>query len=99
MAGPIQKMLQTIRGFWRRRSRCETAAPAVVLHDPTAQRPHNLDDPFFDLKVQARFGDVIASAGRNRHRARSGHEPDEAAKAPGLAEPRMLLGRAEKVND
>ena len=104
MAGPIQKTLQTVRGFLfavkgRRHSSRETAAPAVVVHDPAAQRPHDLDDPFFDLKVQARFGDMIASAGRNSRQGRSGHEPDETAKAAGLAEPRMLLGRAEKVNE
>jgi hypothetical protein len=38
------------------------ASAGVVLHDPGAQGPHDLDDPFFDPKVQARIGDAIASA-------------------------------------
>ena len=36
--------------------------PPAILHDPGAQGPHDLDDPFFDPKVQARIGDAIASA-------------------------------------
>jgi len=67
MASPIRTMSQAVRKFWfavsgQKHLGCETAAPAVVLHDPAAQRPHDLDDPFFDLKVQARIADVIASA-------------------------------------
>ena len=34
----------------------------VFLHDPGAQRPHDLDDPFSDNKVQARIGDAISNA-------------------------------------
>ena len=33
-----------------------------ILHDPAAQRPHDLDDPYFDPKVQRRFADLIAKA-------------------------------------
>ena len=29
--------------------------------DPGAERPHDLDDPFFDPKVQSRMAGVIAS--------------------------------------
>jgi hypothetical protein len=38
----------------------------VVVHDPAAQRAHDLDDPFFDDKVQTRVGDVIAHAGQQQ---------------------------------
>ena len=34
----------------------------VILHDPAAERPHDLDDPFFDANVQRRVGALIASA-------------------------------------
>ena len=66
MVGPIRTMSQVVRLFWlaitgQKHSYCETAAPAVVLHDPAAQRPHNLDDPFFDPRVQTRIADVIAN--------------------------------------
>jgi len=44
----------------------EPAAPGVVLHDPAAKRAHDLDDPFFDDKVQARMADVIADAGHKK---------------------------------
>jgi hypothetical protein len=36
--------------------------PKVLLHDPAASRPHDLDDPFFDPTVQRRVADVIAGA-------------------------------------
>jgi len=67
MSGPIRTMLQTIRGLWsavigQKHSSGETAAPEVVLHDPAAQRPHDLDDPFFDQTIQKRFAGVIAGA-------------------------------------
>jgi hypothetical protein len=64
MAGPVQTMSQVIRRFWAAvTGPSEPAGPAVVLHDPAAQRARDLDDPFFDDKVQTRIGDVIAGAG------------------------------------
>ena len=36
--------------------------PKVLLHDPAAARAHDLDDPFFDPKVQRRVADLIAGA-------------------------------------
>ena len=38
--------------------------PEVVLHDPKAQGPQNLDNPFLDTKAQARVGDLIGRAAR-----------------------------------
>ena len=40
--------------------------PKVLLHDPAASRPHDLDDPFFDPKVQRRVADFIAGATRKK---------------------------------
>jgi hypothetical protein len=57
---------QTIRDFWfaatGRRPDPGTAAPAVVVHDPAGQQPHDLDDPFFDDGVQSRMAGVIADS-------------------------------------
>lgn len=36
--------------------------PPVIVHDPAADRPHDLDDPFFGSDVQSRMGDVIAQS-------------------------------------
>lgn len=38
----------------------------VVFHDPASDKPHNLDDPFFDKRVQERIADVISSAARKK---------------------------------
>jgi hypothetical protein len=44
----------------RRDAAHEPVAAEVIVHDPAAQDPHDLDDPFFDPKVQSRMADVIA---------------------------------------
>jgi hypothetical protein len=36
----------------------------VIVHDPDAQRPKNLDDPFLDAKAQERVAELIAQAVR-----------------------------------
>jgi hypothetical protein len=43
-----------------------TVPPVVIVHDPAAQRAHDLDDPFFDDKVQTRIAGVITNAGQKR---------------------------------
>ncbi len=48
------------------RRRGAAGLPEVIVHDPAAQRAHDLDDPFFDDKVQTRIGDVIAGAGHKK---------------------------------
>jgi hypothetical protein len=40
----------------------ETTVPTLILHDPAARRPHDLDDPFFDPKVKARVAKIIVGA-------------------------------------
>ena len=63
MTGPVQ----TFRNLWfAMTGQNEPAAPDVVIHDPAAQRAHDLDDPFFDDKVQTRIADVIASTGNKK---------------------------------
>ena len=66
MASP--KFAKKARDFWSAMTRrqSEPAKPPVVIHDPAAQRPHDLDDPFFDPAVQTRVGDVIANAGQKK---------------------------------
>ena len=46
------------------RSRSSRRLPEVIIHDPAAQGPQDLDDPFLDTKAQARVGQVIARAAR-----------------------------------
>ena len=63
----MRTMLQNIRAFWlsmtgQEPSVRETAISEPVLHDPAAQRPHDLDDPYFDPKVQRRVGEMIAKS-------------------------------------
>ncbi|MCX7315166.1 MAG: hypothetical protein WCG92_10040 [Hyphomicrobiales bacterium] len=41
-------------------------APEVVLHDPHAAEPHDLDDPFLDEKAQERMGAAISDAKRRK---------------------------------
>jgi hypothetical protein len=60
----MTSLAQTIRHFWSamigQDSVREPAPPEVIVHDPGAERPHDLDDPFFDPKVQSRMASVIA---------------------------------------
>lgn len=44
-----------------------TGRPAlheIIVHDPAAQEPHDLDDPFFDQEVQQRVASVIAKGAK-----------------------------------
>jgi hypothetical protein len=41
-------------------------AEGVIVHDPAADAPHDLDDPFYDPDVQARVGETIAGAMRKK---------------------------------
>jgi hypothetical protein len=42
--------------------------PVVVEHDPAAWRPHDLDDPFFDVKVQRRDAKALTAAAQGKSR-------------------------------
>jgi hypothetical protein len=64
------RLSQTLEKLWSWLTRpVETAPPHIpdiLVHDPSAQRAHDLDDPFFDDNVQARMADVIAGAGHKK---------------------------------
>jgi hypothetical protein len=56
--------VQWLRKLWSALTgKSVPAVPAVIVHDPAALRAHDLDDPFFDDKVQTRMADVISGAG------------------------------------
>jgi len=43
-----------------------SAPPAVIVHDPNSSKPHDLDDPFFDRRVQELVGTMISKAARKK---------------------------------
>lgn len=56
-------LIQTIRQLWlsmTARKPAAEPAPEVIVHDPQANRPRDLDNPFFDAEVQTRMAGVIA---------------------------------------
>jgi hypothetical protein len=55
----FEKWRPRLRGRW-------SSPPAVVIHDPNSSKPHDLDDPFFDRRVQERVGAMIAKAARKK---------------------------------
>jgi len=55
-------LAQTVQRFWLKLS--TPAAPEIIVHDPAAERPHDLDDPFFDPKVRERTAAIIAAAAK-----------------------------------
>jgi hypothetical protein len=56
------KLAQTVQRLWLKL--IAPSAPEVILHDPAAEGPHDLDDPFFDQKVRERTARIIANAAR-----------------------------------
>ena len=48
--------------FWSTIAGSCSSRSAVTFYDPAASRPHDLDDPFFDRKVQEGVGRAIAEA-------------------------------------
>jgi len=67
----MTSLTQAVRNFWfaitGQQSAIEPLPPEVIVHDPGAQRPHDLDDPFFDPKVQSRIASVIAGHAQKKH--------------------------------
>src|ERR1044072_4509169 len=59
----ILSICQKLRGLIRR---TRTSRTNVIVHDPASSKPHDLDDPFFDSKVQERVGAAIANATRKK---------------------------------
>ena len=63
MAGPVD----TFRKIWLAATgQQEPASPEVVIHDPSARKAHDLDDPFFDDNVQSRMAEFIAATGNRK---------------------------------
>ena len=61
----MTRLVQYFRDFWTALTRTKPSngkdtLPEVFIHDPAAQRPHDLDDPYFDPKVQSRMADLIS---------------------------------------
>jgi hypothetical protein len=54
--------LRWIGAIFKRSGRIQ----GVLLHDPGAGRPKNLDNPFHDARAQERVGDFIARATRTQ---------------------------------
>jgi len=44
-----------------------SSRPGVIVHDPASSKPHDLDDPFFERKVQEQVGQAIANAAQKNH--------------------------------
>jgi hypothetical protein len=67
MSGILYSLSLIGRRLWGSLSKKEPR-PAVVDHDPAADRPHDLDDPFFDAKVQRRVAEALAAAAQEKSR-------------------------------
>jgi hypothetical protein len=67
----MQNLIRNIRDWWHGAAgdALRPQAPQdVIVHDPDAARPHDLDDPFLDASAQSRLGGAIAkSVSGNRH--------------------------------
>jgi hypothetical protein len=66
---------RTLRELWAGltgRGAAHPELPPVIVHDPAAQRAHDLDDPFVDDAVKSRIGDVIAHTAQQKEGKLSG---------------------------
>jgi hypothetical protein len=68
MRNPFRMLWRAVRRLWVQGLTRLRWSPrqAYFLHDPAASRPHDLDDPFFDPKVQERMANVIAVSARKK---------------------------------
>jgi hypothetical protein len=68
MAKQSRSILDSVLGCWSRwvgrNPRTSRGVRGVVLHDPDAQKPKDLDNPFVDAAAQGRVGDLISRAHR-----------------------------------
>ena len=57
----MTNLAHTIRHFWSAMTGQDAlpgaASPEVIVHDPGAARPHDLDDPFFDPQGSSAHGE------------------------------------------
>ena len=59
------------RQLWAILTKKSSRPPEVLLGDPAASRPQDLDDPFVDANAQRRVADVIARAAEQRSKGGS----------------------------
>jgi hypothetical protein len=53
--------MNLLRRLWRSWRKPLKRQPQVFLHDPAAEKPHNLDDPFDNPDVQQKVGELLAA--------------------------------------
>jgi hypothetical protein len=65
----MERLIQSIRDWWHGAAgdALRPRVQDVIVHDPGAERPHDLDDPFLDPAVQSRIGGVIAGKAAKNH--------------------------------
>jgi hypothetical protein len=58
----MANLVQTFYDLWSAvtRRKARESMPELVVHDPGALKPHDLDDPFLDPQAQSRIGRAIA---------------------------------------
>ena len=80
----MQNLIRSIRDWWHGAAGDALRTPApreVIVHDPGAERPHDLDDPFLDPGgAVARSAGVIADNAAKESLTRIA--PAAAASAP-----------------
>jgi hypothetical protein len=71
MVSPARSVWRSIGRWWfalrggDRKRRPDGSLRGVFLHDPQADKPKDLDDPFHDNRIQARVAEAIARATRS----------------------------------
>ena len=64
MAKQARSIFNSALSFWSslvgRNRRTPQRLHGVVLHDPEAEKPKDLDNPFVDAEAQERIGDLIS---------------------------------------
>lgn len=86
-------MSGAIRKFWFKvvgKNNCSSGASdqAVIIHDPAARGPRDLDDPFLDQNAQARIGTAIAHAVEKNHEHSELQSQEDKRKAEPSGPPR-----------
>ena len=61
-----QLILSFFQKSWSRIIGARSSRPDLIIHDPDSSKAHDLDDPFFDRKVQERVGAAIAKAAQKK---------------------------------
>jgi hypothetical protein len=62
----LDKVWTRVRNVWPAPARRNPAVPDVIIHDPAATAPQDLDDPFLDPTAQARAAELISKGQRKK---------------------------------